>query len=221
LVRSLLVKLFILAFLAVLLLPALLYLTSPWWGPEAVHWAAARFWQADLRPATVTVNPFQLRIEGAGGTFEGPPAPGFAAAGDLSRFRLEMEALPFLLKRRIKSASLDLATLTVTVTDGQSTLPQSGPAPPAAPAPAPAAMPVPDTRRATSAETWTIDELTLHIERGVIHYSEGGRRGEVSMDIDLNATFQGVRSGDDLTRKVLEDMMSKAAYGFLTERLFR
>jgi hypothetical protein len=217
--RSVWLKSILVAVLVVLLLPALVYITSPFWAARACRWAAARWLKADVRFATAVLNPFNLSLDAAGGTFTAPGGEAYQASGELSRFRVRIDPGALIRERRIRELAVELASLTVTLAEGRE-LSSASPVP-GLPVIGGLARPAAAVVESGAAKPWTIQRLRLRIDRGVIRYSRGGRRGEMSMELGFNAAYDNVGDIKKLAGEVLGDLLSKAAYGFLTERLFR
>lgn len=213
--RSLLLKIVLVTVLLALLAPALFYLASPWWAPPACRWAADRFWNMDLKFATATLNPFTMELSATGGTFRGPDGEKFIPSGDLSRFTAEIDIIPLVRERKIKSVLLELASLKVRITGGKksSFLPSHyeydgvNDVVPAA------------WTTENEGSNWLIESFLLRIDRGILHYSSRSKKSEVSVDLDLEERFENVSDVRKLAGEVLERILTSAAYGLLKEKI--
>lgn len=204
---------FILLTLLILLCPAVLYLTSPWWAPGVARWAAAKLWQVELNFDSASFNPFTMSLHSEGGSFKGPRDKGFQASGDLYRLIAEIDVLPLLKDRRIKDLSIEIATLKITTGGGgfnPLSYKSSG-------SYGNLFMTV-GVYTENDEKDWVIDRLLLMIDRGVLCSPGRKRGGEISIDLDFKAVYENVNDIEELAGKILEGILSKAAFGFLTER---
>jgi hypothetical protein len=214
-IRPLLFRVLPLSILILLLVPALVHLTSPWWAPPAARWAVRRFLQADLSLATASFNPFTLTFRGAGGSFRVEREP-VRASGDLSRVEVALDLLPFLARRSVRSVAVEVDTLTVALSGDMSLLGLLS-TPSAPPRIIPAAASSPPVAQGP----FRVERLTLRIQRGILRYARGEKRGEVSMDLDFQGNYERVSDWPALGRSLLRDLAARTAYAFMAERLFR
>ncbi len=206
----------IITLLLALLMPAAVYITSPWWAASACNRAAAGLWDMDLKLATASLNPFRMCLEGAGGTFATAAGRKLRASGDVSRIRVSLNPLDAFRRHRIREVRLEVGMISVALSDAGDLAPMSGcpPAPPPVPLLLAGVMGAPEG-------PWIIDRLRLKVERGILRYDNKGRKGEVSMDLGFSAVLENVSDLSDVSRKVLHEILAKAAYSFLAEKLLR